>query len=480
MTIDERAAATSGDARPLARGLPVLGSLVPMLRDPIPFLVESYREKGPVFRLEVAGRRFVVIAGVEANLFMVRNEREHLQNGPVFGGFGEAVGGDLFLASADGETHRRLRRIQTSSYHSDHLETRVPEVVAGLRRRLGGLRPGQRIDVVRLFQLLFVEQLGLLLHNHGGLAPLIDDLIRVFRWSLSVHVMRQWPPAALQWPAFQRSRRRILAHARAVAAAHRSRGPHERPDLVDDILAAIDREDLIREENVPLLTLGPLFGGIDTATNTAAFALYSALARPDVRARVLEEAGRAYRDPAAPGWHDFKDADALRGLMMETLRMYPVAYLAPRHVAKGFELAGHRIETGESLFVATSVPHFLPEYFRDPYAFDIDRYAPPRREHAQPGAFAPFGTGVHSCAAARFAQSQLMVSLATLLRLVDLELDPPDYRLRVKNSPVTSPENLVVRVRAVREEARAVAEPWPDFDVSPPRGPLHRARRALG
>jgi hypothetical protein len=49
-----------------------------MLRDPIRFLTETYRARGPVFRLEVAGRRFVVIAGAEANLFMVRHEREHL------------------------------------------------------------------------------------------------------------------------------------------------------------------------------------------------------------------------------------------------------------------------------------------------------------------------------------------------------------------------------------------------------------------
>lgn len=455
------------DARPLAPGLPVVGSLGPMLRDPIRFLVAAYREQGPVFRLKVLHRSFVVIAGAEANQFMIRHERDYLQNGPIFGGFGAELGGELFLAAADGDTHRRLRKIQTPSYSNDHIETRVPEVVAGLRKRLGALEAGQRLDVQRLFQLLFVEQIGLLMHNLGGLAPLIDDLIRVFRLALSVRVMNQWPPAVLHWPAYRRSKRRLLDHAAKVVAAHRDGDPagRPRPDLVDDVVAALDRGDLIREENLRLLTLGPLFGGIDTSSNTAAFALYNVLARPAVRARVMAEMDAAFAANPTPGWDAFKEMSALRGAMMETLRMFPVAYLAPRYVAKGFEFAGHRIEAGEQLFVATAVPHFLPENFPDPDAFDIDRYGPSRREHVRPGAFAPFGTGVHSCAGARFAQSQLLVTLATLLRLVDLEVDPPDYELRVRSTPVTMPDGLAVRVRGVRLDPGERPEPWPDFSV---------------
>ena len=61
---------------PRAPGPPLVGSLVPMVRDPVRFLVDSYRECGPVFRLNVLGRRFVVLAGVDANQFVTRNERD--------------------------------------------------------------------------------------------------------------------------------------------------------------------------------------------------------------------------------------------------------------------------------------------------------------------------------------------------------------------------------------------------------------------
>jgi cytochrome P450 len=183
---------------PVAPGLPLLGSLAPMLRDPIHFLVDAYRKEGPVFRLNVLNRKFVVIAGAEANQFMIRNEREYLQNGPIFDGFGTELGGALFLASADGDTHKQLRKIQTGSYSNTHVESRVPEVVRAVRKRAGALKVGQRLDVQRLFQLLLAEQVGLLLHNQGDLAHILDDLIRVFRLALSVKVMRQWPPSVLR------------------------------------------------------------------------------------------------------------------------------------------------------------------------------------------------------------------------------------------------------------------------------------------
>ncbi|MCK6507863.1 cytochrome P450 [Myxococcota bacterium] len=463
---------------PLAPGALGVGSLGPMLRDPVSFLVRSYQECGPVFRLQVLNRRFVVMAGVEANQWMTRHEREHLQNGPIFGGFGTELGGALFLASADGDEHRRLRTIQTPSYSAAHIEARVPEVVQGLRDRLGALQVGQRLDVQRLFQLILAEQVGLLLHNDGQIAHILDDLIRVFRTALSVEVVRQWPPALLLWPAYRRSKQRILAHASKVAQQHRDHPDAARGDLVDDILAAVARGDTIREENVRLLTLGPLFGGIDTASNTSAFALYNILARPEVRARVMAEVRQVFSAGPSPDWEAFKGMSALRGVMMETLRLFPVAYLASRHVAHGFDFAGHRIEAGQHLFVVTAVPHFLPELYPDPLRFDIDRYGPDRREHARPGAFAPFGTGAHTCLGARFAQSQMMVTLATLLHLLELEIDPPDYQLRVRSNPVTMPEGLAVRVRAVHRMPGQAEVPWPPFRVEPQRS--LSARLGLG
>jgi hypothetical protein len=57
---------------PVLPGLPVVGNLVPFLRDPMGLLLDGYRRLGPVFRIRVPRHRFTVLAGPEANVFAGR------------------------------------------------------------------------------------------------------------------------------------------------------------------------------------------------------------------------------------------------------------------------------------------------------------------------------------------------------------------------------------------------------------------------
>lgn len=449
---------------PVAPGPPVIGNLMPMLRTPMHFMVDTYKTCGEVFQVRVLNKRFTVIAGVEANRFMIHRERDFLQNGPIFGGYGIELGGELFLGSADGDIHKQLRRLQTPSYSISHLRPHAPKMVTQLRRRLGGLHVGQRLDVQRLFQILLAEQVGELLLNNGKVAHILDDIIRVFRTALSVKVMRRWPSLMLKTPAYRRSKARLFQHVSKLVEEHKSNPSPERNDLVDDILAAVERGELIREENIPLLVLGPLFAGIDTASNTCSFILYNILSRPEVYERVMDEVHGIFANPT-PDWEAFKGMTALRGTVMETLRMYPVAYMATRQVVNPFEFGGYHIEADQNLLIATAVPHFLPELYPSPHQFDIDRYRPDRREHAHPGAFAPFGVGVHTCLGARFAQAQIMVTIATIMHLLQLEIDPPDYELCIKSNPVAMPHGLAVRVRSLELTPSEEVEPWPGFSI---------------
>lgn len=93
------------------------------------------------------------------------------------------------------------------------------------------------------------------------------------------------------------------------------------------------------------------------------------------------------------------------------------------------------MELGDEVFVAMTVPHFLPELFPHPEIFDIDRYHNPRNEHRQRGAYAPFGLGEHTCLGAGIAEVQLMVITAILLHTYKFELDPPTYQL-TENRPL--------------------------------------------
>ena len=82
----------------------------------------------------------------------------------------------------------------------------------------------------------------------------------------------------------------------------------------------------------------------------------------------------------------------------------------------------------------------METYFPNPELFDIDRYTPERKEHKQPGVYAPFGIGAHTCLGQGMAEMQMGLTIATLFHFAELKLSPADYELGFDPVPTLSPD----------------------------------------
>lgn len=129
--------------------------------------------------------------------------------------------------------------------------------------------------------------------------------------------------------------------------------------------------------------------------------------------------------------------------------MYPIIPAAPRTVSNSFDFNGYRVPAGARLLIGPTVGHYLEEYFPDPDMFDIDRYTQEQAQHRQPGAFAPFGIGQHRCLGSGFAEAQIALTMATIVRETDLALDRPGRPLKIKQAPAPHPDDSV-RFRVTR------------------------------
>jgi len=70
--LSELLKSVGSSAIPEAAGIPIVGNALSMRGDRGHFLAEQYAELGPVFRVRAFNRRFVVLAGREANLLVAR------------------------------------------------------------------------------------------------------------------------------------------------------------------------------------------------------------------------------------------------------------------------------------------------------------------------------------------------------------------------------------------------------------------------
>lgn len=434
---------TTRTTRPIpeARGLPVVGNGVAMARDMTGFLLQQYRLLGPVFRVRAPGRRYIVLAGPSANQFLNRHGKDCLRSAEVWHGFAGALGAGRMMTGMDGAEHFRLRRAHRDGYARDALENRIDDAVLIARRQAHDwVKAAGPVPVVRAMQRIITEQLGTIL---AGTSPreYLDDLTVFVRTLLMVKVARRRPAMWLWTPRFRRARRRVLELFDRVLTTHLERPSHIQPDLIDDLLRLHESDpQFFPETDRGAAMLGPYIAGLDTVASMCAFMLYALLKHPPVMQRMRREADALFAGGPVTAAR-LAASDTARRVALETLRLYPLNPAVFRWVANSFEFEGCSIAAGEPVLVATTLPHFLPELFPDPRRFDIDRYTEGRNEHKQPGAFAPFGLGTHHCLGAGFAESQMTLTMLTILHAVDLEMRPSGYELRIRRTPTSRPCN---------------------------------------
>src|SRR5207244_8584680 len=182
----------------------------------------------------------------------------------------------------------------------------------------------------------------------------------------------------------------------------------------------------------------------------SALLLYELINRPDIVKRLLEEIDDAYSG-GTPTMRELRNMVLLRNCVKEIFRRRPIAPAVPRYVVESFEFEGYTIPKGTFVFFAICVPHFDPRYFADPFTFDPDRYLPPRNEALQANVYTPFGLGQHVCLSIGLIETVTMAATMGVLRDVEMELHPKDYKMRVVVSPMPGPANLKFRITGKRK-----------------------------
>jgi cytochrome P450 len=417
-------------AAPRAPGWPILGSSLALLRDPLAFLRSAHAELGPIFEVRAAQRRFVVLAGREANRFVGREGRELLESRTFWGRLSERRGCPHAILAMDGEGHRTQRK-----HYGDVLSRKIVDAHREgcdelIRTTFGAGCARVRVqDQTRLL-------VARLVHHclTGGAAPVAETtaraLMEVFRWETNTLLLGKWPKLALRAPAYRRS----LAIAEAYIDELRARELDSDPGgralggWFERIREGRERyPELFEEGDLRFAMLLPFVAGVDTVGATLGFVLYELYRDAQLRARVRAEVEAAY----AEGVPSSASAmPALHGLVLECLRLYPAAFAMYRGAARSFEFAGQRVAAGTEVAVFTSATHFDGRYFPEPDRLDVDRHAPPRAESRQKHVFMPYGGGPHVCLGAGMGEAMLLLASAGILHHHELRLDGPARGLR--------------------------------------------------
>ncbi|WP_031075726.1 cytochrome P450 [Streptomyces sp. NRRL WC-3742] len=305
------------------------------------------------------------------------------------------------VLSATGDAWKRQRRLLQSQFTGTGMRRYEQRIAAAARRTAsrweGYRRTGETFDVgeeMRRFALDTVWRAltGLPLDDHTDAELRSVERVVAAMPTLpgSVDEARRTVEADLA---------RIDAVAQAAISTARSSSTASEPGVLHVLLDASAQhpeytDRLIRDELVTLLVAGH-----ETTATTLTW-LHLLLDR----------------DPAT------RNADPA-ALVSETLRLYPPAWLLPRHAVRDDTVEGHHIAAGTDVLVCPFLTHRDPDLWPDPEHFDPSRFTTPGRLPV--GAYLPFGLGARACLGTQFALRETTALLELLLPLGPLTLHSP-------------------------------------------------------
>ncbi|MBK9125470.1 MAG: cytochrome P450 [Chloroflexi bacterium] len=424
---------------PRMPGIPYLTDNVNMLNDPLRYLVQGYRELGPVFRVRMGFTEYTVLAGLEANLFLQREAEQYLTSETLFGGMARQFNTDVMLTMLDGEPHRHMRKVMRPGFSRSAIAPHVAKVLDVVREFAETLKPGDDVAVFDSMRRLVCNEIGLIT---TGVKPgdRYQDILTFLAGAMNVEVVKVWPRVMLSRPSWKQAKANMLALGKEILDLHRADPPREggrTPDMIDDLLASVRPDgDPFTEDDLISFAVGPYIAGIDTLASTLAFFVYAIAKHPEIRARAKAEVDALF-DAGTPDLNDFRKLEFLHAAAIENLRRFPATPFTPRAVKHPFTFAGYDFAVGTEVMFANGVTHMLDEYYPDPLKFDPERHltgeAPP------PGVFAPYTLGPHTCLGAGMAEGLALITMAGLLRHTKLELPNPDYTVKIRTMPLPNP-----------------------------------------
>jgi cytochrome P450 len=442
-------------AVPAPGALPVIGHVLPLLRDPLGFLV-SLPGRGDLVQIRIGPFfRAVVICEPELTRQVLRNDDIFDKGGPMIDGMRDLVGNGL--ATCPHADHRRQRRLMQPAFGHDRFPGYVQAMAEEITDAVGGWHDGRVIDIQRETMRLAMR-VGMRTMFSTVLTPRVsaramDDLATVFRGMYRHAVM---PKALNRLPTLGNHRYQI-ARTRLRGAMHqiitdRRSVLEDRGDLLYALLTARDPEaggdgggDDMSDAEIVDQVFTFFVATSETTASATAWALYAVARHPAVAERLRAEVD-AVLGGAPPSIEHLPRLGLASQIITETLRLYPPVWMLTRVAVTDTELSGYRIPAGTSVVYSPYLLHHHGGLFDDPERFDPDRWDG-RRAVAPHGAFIPFGGGPRKCIGDQFGLTMATLSLAAITARWHLEL-VPGHEPRPGASATFRPLGLRMRATA--------------------------------
>jgi len=408
------------DLPPGPRGQPIVGDAWRLRRDPLGFVRELYQTYGDVVTIH-AGRTPNILFFRPEHVHTILVEQARNFHARAANRNMRQVLGDG-LITANGDAHRRQRRLVQPAFHKRRVEAFAGLMVEHTEQLLETWQPGLELDIFATLLQLTIRIAARTLFNVDAREQ-SAELSRHFNAVIN-HPLGRFN-VDLPFTRYGKRMdglRRLDAYIYALIAQRRAEGS-DAGDMLSMLLRAQDDQGAMTDQQIRDQVVTFFAAGHETTATNLTWTFYLLSEYPGVRAKLQSElhtvlAGRA------PTLDDLPNLPYLDWVINESLRLYPPIWSLGRHAMAAFDLAGYHFPAGTKIMLTQWVTHYLPEVWGDPDVFRPERWDPANGPKLPPGAYFPFSLGPRMCIGMSFALLEAKLVLATILQRYAPQLVP--------------------------------------------------------
>lgn len=459
---------------PQLPGLPFLGNLLELRRNPID-LLGKVAEMGDVVGMRFAHAKYFLVNSAETVHHVLVDNNKNYTKSPNYKGLKLVLGEGL--VTSEGEFWRRQRRLSQPAFHRDRVASFVTAMVDETERMLARWEEhvGEVMDVHAEMMNLTLRIVARTLFSTavGSEADTIRESLGVALhhandYAEAVIKPPQWLPTPKNF-RFKRSLKTLDSLVFRIIDARRRGENADAMDLLAMLMAATEdgrgmTNTQLRDEVMTLV-----MAGHETTANALAWTFYLLSKDPEVERRLRREVGSAIGD-RAPTAEDAPRLKYSTMVVQESMRLFPPVWALERQALEDDVVGGCRVPARSLVALSPYLLHRNRAYWENPEGFDPERFAPDQVEKRPKFAYLPFGGGPRMCIGMGFAMMEAQMILARIAQRYRLELEPGR---RVEPEPVVTLRPLGGLWMRVRRQTPTVAS-------SPEKRVAHVVQDLLG
>jgi cytochrome P450 len=339
------------------------------------------------------------------------------------------------LITADGETHKRHRRIAAPAFHRQRIQAYAATIVDHAAAMRDQWQPGRQIDIAAemmrlalqitartLFDTEVSPEIATINDEANSVMAMYNNLVampraeELLRWRIPIPILMRFRKSKARLDAVVDS---MIARKQAEISEAARAGKPIGDDLLSMLIAARDEDPtqssikkLSREElRDEVLTI--FLAGYETVANALSWTWLLLGQNPDSEARLHAELDSVLQG-RLPTLEDLPSLPYTEMVVAEAMRLYPPAWAMGRQATQDIAIGPYFVPKGTYLLFSQYILHRDPKYFSDPLQFRPERFTAEAKAARPKFAYFPFGGGGRQCIGESFAWMEAVLVLATL------------------------------------------------------------------